>query len=131
MRKRRLRWVLVLAGLAVAIVLIAAVAVAKWFREDPVTLLNYQRIHKGMSQSEVRAILGPPQDSSSGVSFGIPGGRHAYADSWLDDVAYIVVDYDDDHRVDITSYGYSGRRGLYGDLVRRAKRQWHRWFPEK
>src|ERR1700722_8910984 len=63
MRSRKLRWMLV--GL---VALIAAGAFVLWpeNRLDRVTRENYERLHKGMSQADVDAILGPPGDYRTG-----------------------------------------------------------------
>jgi hypothetical protein len=59
MWRRRLRWLLALAGLAV---LVAGVVVL-WPRPERITPEKVDRIHEGMSRAEVEAILGgPPGD---------------------------------------------------------------------
>jgi hypothetical protein len=60
MRGRKLRWVLALAGMAVA----AATVVLLWLPRDPITRKNYDRIQKEMTRTEVEAILGPSGTNS-------------------------------------------------------------------
>jgi hypothetical protein len=129
-----------LAGLAV----VAAGVVVLWPRPAPerITRENYDRIRAGMTRAEIETILGPPGDYTTapieGVrvassTFSAPGSEIAYLESrWLSDTAQAVVWFD-----------YSGRanRGYYAPMrikdetlwsrfLWRAKRQWHRWFPE-
>jgi hypothetical protein len=61
MRRRTL--LVALAGLAV----VGAVgAVVLWLPEDRITESNVDRVRRGMSQAEVKVILGPPGDYTSG-----------------------------------------------------------------
>jgi hypothetical protein len=64
MRRRKLRWVLV--GLAV--LLLAAGASVARPRPDRITRENCGRVHEGMSESEVEAILGSAGDYRTGPS---------------------------------------------------------------
>ena len=52
MRRRTL--LVVLAGLA----LVAATVILLWLPRDPITLKNFDRILKGMTRAEVKAIRG-------------------------------------------------------------------------
>jgi hypothetical protein len=142
MRRRRVRWVLVLTGLAVVI---AAGVIVLWPQPERVTVENFQRVKVGMARAEVEAILGPPEDHSTGPVFWGPRSRpyqvsYGYekmnADAvWLCDEGILTINYDLDDppkvlKVDAGPCQRPKQDSL--DNVRwRVKRQWHRWFPEK
>jgi hypothetical protein len=132
MRKWKLRRAL--AGLA----LVAAVAtLVFWQGRDRVTAENYERIHKGMTRSEVEAILGPPGDYASGPAVGEDELwwrlRFQLADhSWVGNSAWIMVTYEKDLLGPELVNGFSFQPieradvGLVGNLVWRTQRGWRR-----
>jgi hypothetical protein len=135
MRRRTL--LVVLAGLAVVV---AVGVVALWPQAvDRVTKESYDRIHAGMTRTEVEAILGPPGDYSSGpTSGGIDYGgilearmRGSDAGSWNGDTGEILLTFDE-RRVTTMHFGPNEVRRLrpFDTVLWRLKRLWHRWFPE-
>jgi hypothetical protein len=151
---RRLRLLVVLAGLAVVV---AAGAFVLWQRPERVTKENYDRMQLGMTHIEVEAILGPPGDYRSGLGEAgwykewIPDPDPIYSPPswnrvstptdapengglwarWLSDSFQILIVVDESGQV-MHKEGYPRRRtqGQVDALVWRAKRQWRRWFPE-
>jgi hypothetical protein len=141
MRRRTL--LVVLAGLAVVV---AVGVILLWPRADRVTRENYDRIHEGMSRAEVEAILGPPGDYRNGptntwfATWVAPDAPVA----WQGDRGSIFVyrkggdpffaDTEPDDPDSVSSASFVQvqrvRQGPLEDLLWRAKRQWHRWFPE-
>jgi hypothetical protein len=134
-----------LAGLAVVVVL----------RPRPsarLTLENCNRIWQGMSRAEVEAILGPPGDYAT-VPFDNGSGSEvdpSYVYSQI--VRSSSTGYDsnrvracwcgNDRLIMIAFDGPNGRvvalsstqlrkwdQSSLDNLLWRAKRQWHRWFP--
>jgi hypothetical protein len=144
MRGRRLRWGLVIMALVLAV---TAVAVVLW-PEMPsrITRENYDRIRVGMRRSEVEAILGPPGDYRTGENEpddSLPKGqtwtlfgRHPHRSQrlmWNTDTACAEMDTDEAGLV-LGGVFVAVRRkddSAIGRAVWQAKRQWHRWFPEK
>jgi hypothetical protein len=60
----------------------------------------------------------------------LPSDRGKQA-SWVGDTVHIIICVDDAGRVTVT--GAVNRRATEGpldNLLWRAQRQWHRWFPE-
>jgi hypothetical protein len=117
------RWKLLvaLAGLAVVV----AGAVVLW--PSRLTRENYDRIQNGMSRAEVYALLGPPDPDP----FGTPGsGGEAW--SRLDEIYAVFFDPSGRVCYKFLSYGLPRRttQGPFDSLLWRAKRHWHRWFPE-
>jgi hypothetical protein len=51
---------------------------------------------------------------------------------WLTDTGWYTVTFDDDGKVETRGFGSGTRvtQGPLDNLIWRAKRQWHRWFPE-
>ena len=143
MRRRKL--LLVLEGLAVVV---AAGTVALWSLEaapSRVTHAHYDRLRVGMSRAEIRVILGAPQDCSTGPTTLTRGEREWHkasghleniqlsnVDSWLSDTAAITVFSDQDGVANAITFVSVTKthQGLFENLLWRAKRQWHRWFPE-
>jgi hypothetical protein len=82
MPRRRLRWGLVLAGLAVAAICIYVL----WTRGQP-TLEKFRSIRNGMTRAEVEATLGPPRDYRSA-----PTSLYHMEVFWPDDGAYWQTD---------------------------------------
>ena len=149
MRRRTLP--VVLAGLAV---MVAAGAVVLWPRKDRITQENYDGIRMGMSRAEVEEILGLPGDYRTGpgatnlgrdvIAWVIDPDVHPYPPSswskidegphswgyWLGDSFQISVAIDDSGQVQ-EMHGFPRRttQGVFDNLLWRAKRQWHRWFP--
>ena len=150
MRRRKL--VAVVVGLAV---LFAAGAFVLWPRPERITQENCDRIRTGMSRAEVEEILGLPGDYRTGpgatnlgrdvIAWVIDPDVHPYPPSswskidegphswgyWLGDSFQISVAIDDSGHVQ-GMYGFPRRttQGVVANLLWRAKRQWHRWFPE-
>ncbi len=141
--RRGLRWGQALAGLAV---LIAVVAVVLWPREDRVTRKNCDRIHEGMTRTEVEAILGPPGDYSTGPLRDCQGcPKSSYHDLamlmsevseggalWLSGTGQAQVWFDSRGRVvDGAFFNECARepQGQLDNLRWQAKRQWRCWFP--
>jgi hypothetical protein len=153
MRRRKL--LVALAGLAVVV---AAGVVVLWPREDRVTRANYDRVLIGMKRADVEAILGPPGDYRTGLGetgneavYGMywdydldldvtlpnwsrfPGQSPedlSLLASWMSDSFLIGITIDESGQV-VDKLGLP-RRKTYGqldNLLWRAKRQWHRWFP--
>ena len=146
---RRRKVLVVLAGLAVALaglaVGVTAGAFMLWPRPSRVTRENFERIKKGMSRAEVEAILGPPGDSTTGPLYSasplysaIHGSivdpaveRANHRDTWATDEACAVVGFGADGEameLRFTSCTRATQDPL-DNLLWRAKRQWHRWFP--
>jgi hypothetical protein len=139
MRRRTL--LVVVAGLAVVV---TAVVVVLWPREDRITEENCFRIHTGMTPTEVEAILGPPGDyrtmptilGSSRIPYPPVGVVNRDAASewrrWDGDTASLSVAFDSQRKVLNTYYVPNGSldQGPLDTLLWRAKRQWQRWFPE-
>jgi hypothetical protein len=150
MRRRKL--LVALAGLAVVV---AAGAVVLWQRQSSrITQENFDRIRDGMSRAEVEEILGSPGDYRTGpgatnlgrdvIMWVIDPDVHPYPPSswskidegphswgyWLGDSFQISVAIDDSGQVQ-EMHGFPRRttQGVFDNLLWRAKRQWHRWFP--
>jgi hypothetical protein len=143
MRRRTL--LVVLAGLAVVV---AAVAVVLWPRPPSrITRANYDRIRAGMTRAEVETILGPPGDYRSAPA-AYSDGKMTDADEgylleegvddlvdWLGDGGQLTIkfaEFDGTPSV-VTGKAYWSttpqRQSPLDNLLWRAKRQWHRWFP--
>jgi hypothetical protein len=142
MRSRKLRWVLVLAGLFVAL---AAGMVALWPRSFQITEENCDQIREGLSRAEVEAILGaPPDDYRSAPSWlddlTEPNFQRLQSDfrsqgfafeRWHTDDVYLSIVFDPEGRVVDETHcrpAYEPK-GLFDTVRWRAKRQWHRLFP--
>jgi hypothetical protein len=99
-----------------------------------------------MSLAEVVAILGPPGDYSTVDTFydkapipawqspiwGKPREYGNTIEAWSSDRAQVGLDFDSSGR--LVKAAYSPMRkvdhGIWGNLLWRAQRQWHRWFPK-
>lgn len=129
-----MRWVWV----TLAVVLVGIVAFVAWPQPERIALKNYGRITRGMSQTEVCALLGPPGDYTTGpVTLvglqGFPDEHEPYL-SWDFDDGAVYVTFRGDPRIAVKAWFAPGDRGEQsplGDFLWRAKRLWHRWFPEK
>jgi hypothetical protein len=141
MRRRIL--LVALAGLAVVV---AAGAVVLWPQTARCTDENFDRLGVGMTVAEVQAILGTSGDHTTGpldwrVKEGEPPirqfGEMALEDVppatvlWLDDGGVVTVDFDQSGRACLGSYNKaeSMPQSIFDNLIWRARRQWHRWFP--
>ena len=71
-------------SLGVAILLLCLAACGSRLNQE-----NFDKIHEGMSQKEVREILGEPADASGGSILGISGGEAV----WKDDKTTISVHF--------------------------------------
>jgi hypothetical protein len=139
MRRRTL--LVALAGLAVVV---AAGAVVLWPRLEPpsrITQENCDQIREGMHQADVEAILGPPGDYTmagpSNTFFDTHGPIITHQGGgvscfWVGDRAIAYVVFDEYDRCRQWNYREAGTVPQTGweNLLWRAKRQWHRWFPE-
>jgi hypothetical protein len=139
MRKRAVQVV-------VGLVLVALAAVALMPRTNPVCITSQSSnlINGGMSQAEVRAILGPPGDYASGPTE--PDGPSEYgriggcwppgrtppqaADVWVTDSGAIAV-YFGEQGAQETCFRPSHRidQSPVDNLLWRVKRRWRKWFP--
>src|SRR6516162_7839304 len=135
----RRKLLLALAGLAVVA---AAGVVVLWPSADRIKRENCDRIRHGMSLAEVEAVLGPPGDYRTGPTryrphFMAPprlADRMASEpdvdiQKWEGDSGDIQVVFSDGE----TSAEFYASEPLdqsaLANLLWRAKRQWHRWFP--
>ena len=140
MRRRKL-----LAALAGLAVVVAVGAVGLWPQSDRVTREIFDRLRVGMPRAEVEAILGPPGDNSTRETvpdfdergavrgekeIGVvdPGLRSELREN---DRAVIRVDFDPQGNLSGAWWGLVVPldRSPLDNLLWRAKRQWHRWFP--
>ena len=71
-------------SLGVAILLMCLVACGSRLNQE-----NFGKIHEGMSQKEVREILGDPVDASGASFFGLSSGEAV----WKDDKTTITVHF--------------------------------------
>jgi hypothetical protein len=140
MRKRKL--LVALAGMAVMIV--AGLVVLWPTQPNRITQENCDRIKKGMSRAEVETILGPPGDYRTGPGQGVLAWdpildgttRHnecTNRSNWAGDTGWVSVDFENgDGTVWASEFIESKRIAQHPleNLLWRAKRQWHRWFPE-
>jgi hypothetical protein len=126
MRKRKLI-VTLAAG-----VLLSVCIFALWPREDRITRANYLRTLNAKTRAEVEEIMGP----GTPVSYpGEPPGQVTL--EWESDRGCLWVDFDASGK----KVGGTGELfaspiehsddGLFDGLIRRAKRQWRKWFPPK
>jgi hypothetical protein len=134
MRRRKL--LVALGGPAVVVV---AWAVVLWPRPNRITWDNYGRACcDGMTRPEVYAILGPPGDYRTGPVEGCesPTYRVGYiegrpAETWVADTTGCAFLFDSAGRMQMSQW-VSCRpvsQTPLDNLLWRAKRQWHRWFP--
>jgi hypothetical protein len=92
-----------------------------------------------MTLDQVERILGHPGDSTTGLTFPI---YRASIDDWQP-VGTTLIDWTSDNVWMTVAFDSSGRvvrfvcsenvrisQGPLDNLLWRAKRQWHRWFPE-
>jgi hypothetical protein len=133
----RLKWKLLAVLVALSVVLVVA-AVLVWPRSSSATPENFYRITKGMTGAKVEEILGPPGDYTTEPTYYsddyndfVSFGTHETIMMWVIDARVMVVSFDESGRV--SQLGMSGNgplnRGTLYNLLWRAKRQWHRWFP--
>jgi hypothetical protein len=131
MRRRTL--LVALAGLAVVV---TVGVVALWPRPERITRENYDRIKQGMSRSQVESILGLPGDYRTGPTAYeevLPEYKPTNRMEWWTDTLIIIIDFDEAglayeyHRLRL---GRTVQQSPVDNLLWRAKRQWHRWFPE-
>jgi SmpA / OmlA family len=136
--RSRLRWGLVLAGLAVACIALAVVAIGAGLlvtlpQTDRITEENFDQIRNGMTRAQVEAILGPPGDYTTGpvkIVF-ISGTSAVSQDLWLSDNLAINVWCNSSDQVfdtccnDVVLIKQTTLERVHWKL----KRQWRRWFP--
>jgi hypothetical protein len=115
-----------------------------WPPGEQITLDNYNRVQRGMTFQEVKAILGRPGDYTTGPTTNSTGGWKAMyvsdtapAEIWMNDGLFVVVSFDASGRaVDsrfantyrIESNSESG--SVLGWVLPRLKREWRRWFSK-
>jgi hypothetical protein len=136
-----------LAGLAVAIATVAAIAL--WWQQvgSRINRENLFRLRDGMTLAEATAILGPPGDYRSGATescdrrdpFGstfqtVIGNRIESNDRrvvWDTDSARVIVTFDvSDQLVGGSLISMQKTKVSLVENVRwRAKRLWDKWFP--
>jgi hypothetical protein len=125
MRRRKL-----LVALAVLAAVVAA-GVVVWPRPLRATRENYDRIQVGMSRAEVEAILGPPGDYRTVLTQDMSRPcLQTDREAWVVHEGHVVVWYA--HGV-VSSWALfpavAVEQTPLENLLWRAKRQWHRWFP--
>jgi hypothetical protein len=135
------RRLLVLAGLAM---IVAGGALVLWPRQDPLTRENYEAIRDGMTRAEIEAILGPAGDYSTGPTQRFMSVEDAIAQAhqdsfslqsrelaWSSNMVMVRVEFDS--RGVATAKNIAAlvklKQTFAENLLWRAKRQWHRWFP--
>jgi hypothetical protein len=136
MRRRTL--LVVLAGLAVVA---AGVVVVACLQTRRITRENFDRVALGMSRTEVEAVLGPEGDYRTMPT------KFVYLAQWYTERGADYVDFTPDElwesdagnicvkyrlgRVAAKKFVMTSRldQSYLDNLVWRAKRQWHRWFP--
>jgi hypothetical protein len=136
MRRRTL--LVALAALAV----VAAGVVLLWPRPERITRENYDRIRVGMNWAKVYALLGPPgeyltgdaelSDLSDPLVLAPLRPEAISLEEWFGDRAVIDVYFDGAGNVVSADCLLLEPvdHGPLGNLLWRAERQWHRWFPE-
>jgi hypothetical protein len=139
MRRRKL--LVALAGLAVAV---AVGVVVLWSRPQRFTRENCGRVKQGMTRAEVETILGRPGDYRTGpvdydggfvpiktTPLTMPYASDDDIARWTGDSAYMAVTFDSAGRVEAWYLIPTSKaaQSPLGDLLWRAKRQWHGWFP--
>jgi outer membrane protein assembly factor BamE (lipoprotein component of BamABCDE complex) len=142
MRRRKLRWVLALAGL------IAAGMVMSGCQPSRLTIENCDRIREGMTRAEVEAIVGvppgdyrlrPPEDeqidSNSTASFQkMQSSTRSFGETlerWRNDQVLLMVVFDSEGKVNHEIHGKpaTSDAGPFESFLWRVKRHWQRWFP--
>ena len=141
-----MRWVLALAVLVVAVLIVALPVVLASQPKQPskITLESWDEIlermrAKGITRSEVEAILGPAGDYRTRQSDNpfhdgidpVTGNFHSHNTCWVCDTFLIAIVLDDTgHAINISMDDIRpSDAGTFDNLLWRAKRQWHRWFP--
>jgi hypothetical protein len=129
MRRQKL-----LVALVALTVVVAVGTLMLWPVPGRVTNESFDRIRNGMKRSDVEAIIGPPGDyrtwSESNIYRPLINLMGGWQD-WQTDSGLFCVAYDPSGYVCDTyrQQDNSPEPGSLEKLVRRAKRQWHRWFP--
>jgi hypothetical protein len=132
MRRRKL---IAAVGLAV---LVAVGAFVVWPRPNRVTRENVSRVEKGMTQAQAEAILGPPGDYTTWEIEETPmlffqyRPAHLVDLEWMTDDAIATVWIDlVTGRVERSCFTNATptptKRGVFDNLLWRAKRLWRRW----
>jgi hypothetical protein len=142
MRGCKLRRALAVAGLAVLMARALVVATLVPHSKPLITRSDFERLALGMDARQVEAILGPSGDFTSRRSVGLmqdivpcetswPPPPRAYQE-WTTDEHYVLVGFSPDSGlVSQIEFGDTNllRQPALDNLLWRAKRQWHRWFP--
>jgi hypothetical protein len=147
LRRREFKLRRAAVGVAIGLPLAVVIsAVLPGLRPHRVTQENFDRIRKGMTPAEVQAILGPPDDYTTGPvkqppppQTGFAEGEWSYkdgaerptSDTWRSDAASIWVVYDGSGALVYRSYIPMERipQSAVDNLLWRARRQWPKWFP--
>jgi hypothetical protein len=146
------RWKLIAALALGVLALVAVGAFVLWPQTDRITQENCERIHSGMSQTNVEAILGPPGDNTSGPietewdpNWTVPNSvatkpygawplwdKDDYQGGWFSDTRVLYVVFDSNAKVRwVQDHKVTRLKQSPLDNLRwRAKRLWCRWFPE-
>jgi hypothetical protein len=142
---RRRKW---LAALAVGMVALVTTG-AFVLRPQPsrVTRENAGRIQKGMTRTEIEAILGPPGDYSTGPTNSVrqhlmytnvmANDRRVERtfgndpSEWRGDALSVFVEFEGSKAYYVeASSNELVEQNRVDNLIWRAKRQWREWFPE-
>jgi hypothetical protein len=113
---------------------VVAVVVVLWPRADRITLTNYDLIREGISRAQVCAILGAPDDyTTRPLILSWPPGTDGLTDFWWGNECAIGLIFDKEGRGRLkchtTRVDLRWQQTALENLLWRAKRQWHRWFP--
>jgi hypothetical protein len=135
MRKRKL--LLALAGLVAVVALAASVTSSPPQPASRITPENCDRIKPGMTLAQVKAILGPPGDYTTGpVDF-------SPTVCWQPSNATVLAEWQTDAGTALLLSDLPGcplqcafypceraEQGPVANILWRFKRQWRRWFPD-
>jgi hypothetical protein len=137
MRRRTL--FVALAGLAVVV---AAGVVVLWPRASRITRSQFDHIQELMTFDEAVAILGQPGDFRTGptqragrklqLTVGHPTLDAGVTQRWSSDEAIYSLQFGANGNLDYGVLIQVQRvsQSPFENLLWRAQRQWHRWFPE-
>lgn len=132
MRKWKLRWVLV-----VLTMLVAVGGFALWPQPMRINQQSFGRIQRGMNFAEVQAIVGQPGDYTTGptittyLSSSVDLGQQSH--KWKTDEGefYLVLDGADLVTDKAFFPSEPEKQSPLDNLTWRARRKWRKWFPVK